>query len=222
MTDWLLFVVFPYIAILNAIVVGLYRYFSNKFSFSSLSTQFFENKLLFFGSIPWHYGILIILLFHILGLLTKSGMARLLGSPFRLYFFEVTGMAIAFYVLLAITVLMVRRFAEIRVFKVSTPMDFLVLILLFLQVLTGLLIAITKRWGGLWYLNTAVPWLLSLLKLSPKVSFIENLPILVKLHIFNGFMIIFIYPFTRLVHILTFPVRYLVRPYQVVVWGKRR
>ena len=101
-------------------------------------------------------------------------------------------------------------------------MDFLILILLFLQVLTGLMIAITKRWGGLWYLDTAVPWLLSLFKFDPNISYIENLPILVKLHILNGFLIIFFYPFTRLVHILTFPIRYLIRPYQVVVWVKRR
>jgi nitrate reductase gamma subunit len=60
MTDRVLFGIFPYIALLNAVVVTLYRYFSNRFSFSSYSSQFFESKALFFGSIPWHYGILII------------------------------------------------------------------------------------------------------------------------------------------------------------------
>jgi nitrate reductase gamma subunit len=145
-----------------------------------------------------------------------------LGSPLRLYFLEISGMGLALYTLLALLLLTLRRFLSSRVFKVTTPMDLLILFLLLLQVATGLLIAITKRWGGLWYLDTAVPWLLSLLRLDPEISFIENLPLLVKMHIVNGFLIVFFYPFTRLVHIFTFPIRYLARPYQVVVWGKRR
>ena len=222
MTDWVLFGIFPYVAILNAVVVTLYRYFSNRFSFSSYSSQFFESRTLFFGSIPWHYGILIILLFHLLGVLFRGFMAWLLGSPSRLYFFEISGMGLALYTLLALLLLTLRRFLNNRVLKVTSPMDFLILLLLLFQVTTGLLIAITKRWGGLWYLDTAVPWLLSLLRFDPEISFIENLPHIVKLHILNGFLIVFFYPFTRLVHIFTFPIRYLARSYQVVVWGKRR
>jgi nitrate reductase gamma subunit len=34
----------------------------------------------------------------------------------------------------------------------------------------------------------------------------------------GGFMLIALFPFTRLVHMITFPITYLWRPYQVVIW----
>jgi menaquinol-cytochrome c reductase iron-sulfur subunit len=38
---------------------------------------------------------------------------------------------------------------------------------------------------------------------------------------FNAFVIIALFPFTRLVHIFTLPLSYLWRPYQVVIWNHR-
>jgi len=61
MTDLMLFAVFPYVALALAIVVSFYRYATDRFSYSSLSSQFLENRVLFWGSVPWHYGILFVL-----------------------------------------------------------------------------------------------------------------------------------------------------------------
>ena len=59
----------------------------------------------------------------------------------------------------------------------------------------------------------------SLAKLSPDVSYLATMPLLVKLHIINAFLIIAVFPFTRLVHILVAPNPYFWRKTQVVLWN---
>lgn len=222
MNDLIIFAIFPYISLLVAIIFSLYRYFSDRFSFSSFSSQFLESKKLFYGSIGWHYGIIVILFFHILVFLFPDLIRNFLSKTSNLYLFEISGMGIAFFTILGLSLLLFRRIIDRRIISLSTFFDYLLLFLLLIQVLTGLYIAIFKRWGALWSLDTAVPYLWSLLKFKPDISYIKNFPFLVKLHFFNAFLLIFIFPFTRLIHIFTFPVRYILRPYQVVVWNRRR
>jgi nitrate reductase gamma subunit len=222
MSDFLIFGVFPYVSVFVAISVSLYRYFTDKFSYSSFSSQFLESRKLFFGSIAWHYGILIILFFHLFALVFPDVLRNFLKDTARLYFFEITGIAIAIATLIGLLILFIRRIVNSKIRAVSSVFDYILILLLIVQVLTGIYIATSQRWGALWSLDTAVPWIISLFKLNPDVSYIGEFPFFVKLHFFNAFLLIFVFPFTRLVHIFTFPIRYLVRPYQVVVWNKRR
>ena len=67
-----------------------------------------------------------------------------------------------------------------------------------------------------------MPYLWSLLALDPQIQLIASLPTVTKLHIFNAFALVGVFPFTRLVHLVTFPITYLWRPYQVVVWNRRK
>lgn len=220
MSNYILFAVFPYIAFFTAVVVGLYRYFTDRFSYSSFSSQFLENRQLFWGSVPWHYGIILILSAHVLAAIFPSFWQNLLGTTGRLYFMEITGIVLGIMVILGIALLIVRRIANPRVFAVTSILDWILLADLLFQVILGVYIAIAYRWGGLWYLHTAVPWLSSLVKLNPDISTIIPLPLIVKLHYFNAFVIIGLFPFTRLVHIFTIPPGYLWKPYQLVVWNR--
>ena len=222
MTDMILFGVFPYVAVALMIGVGIYRYCVDRYSWSSQSSQFLESRVLFWGSIPWHYAILIILLSHFLAFLVPSGWAVVLGSPLRLYLLEVTGLALGISTLIAVALLMFRRAVNARVSAVTTVIDWLVLFALLLQVATGVYIAFTLRWGSVWYLHTATPWLWSLIKLDPQVHYLAALPGVVKLHAFNAFFILALFPFSRLVHVVSVPLTYLSRPYQVVVWYRER
>ena len=222
MTDMILFGVFPYVAVALMIGVGIYRYCVDRYSWSSQSSQFLESRVLFWGSIPWHYAILIILLSHFLAFLVPSGWAVVLGSPLRLYLLEVTGLALGVSTLIAVALLIFRRAVNARVSAVTTVIDWLVLFALLLQVATGVYIAFTLRWGSVWYLHTATPWLWSLVKLDPQVHYLAALPAVVKLHAFNAFLILALFPFSRLVHVVSVPLAYLARPYQVVVWYRER
>ena len=222
MTDMILFGVFPYVAVALMIGVGIYRYCVDRYSWSSQSSQFLESRVLFWGSIPWHYAILVILLAHFLAFLVPSSWAVVVGNPLRLYLLEVTGLALGLSTLIAVSLLIFRRATNARVSAVTTVIDWLVLVALLVQVATGVYIAFTLRWGSVWYLHTATPWLWSLLKLDPQVHYLAALPTVVKLHAFNAFLILALFTFSRLVHVISVPLSYLGRPYQVVVWYRER
>ena len=219
--DQFLYGVFPYVALILAIVGTIWRYFSDRFSYSSLSSQFLENRQLFWGSVPWHYGILTILAGHLIGFLIPRSVLAWNGVPWRLYVLEASALAFGFLTLWGLIVLIIRRFSNARLRVVTSPMDVVLLLALLAQVMAGVWTAIFYRWGSSWYAAFAVPYLWSILRLSPDVSLVSNLPFMVQAHIVGAFVLVALLPFTRLVHLLTFPITYLWRPYQVVIWNRR-
>lgn len=222
MVDMFLFGVFPYIALALAIGVGIYRYGFDRYSWSSQSSQFLESKALFWGSIPWHYTILLILLAHLLAFLFPASWGALLGAPARLIFLEISGIALGLTTLIALAILIFRRIGNDRISAVTSKVDWLLFASLLLQVATGVYIAISLRWGGAWYVHTVSPWLWSLVKLNPQIDYLTSLPGIVQLHAVNAFFLVAIFPFSRLVHVVSVPLSYLGRPYQVVIWYRQR
>ncbi|MCC7103578.1 MAG: respiratory nitrate reductase subunit gamma [Chloroflexi bacterium] len=221
MFDSVLFVAFPYVAIALAVAVGVYRYVTDRFSYSTQSSQFLENRALFWGSVPWHYGIVIILLAHLLALLFPAQWSTLIAEPARLYVLEVTGLALALSAFIGLALLLLRRLRNSRAFAVTSVMDWVLLVTLLAQVALGFWVALFYRWGADWFLHTAVPWLVSLVVFNPQIQHVTVLPWPVKLHMLGGFLLVALFPFTRLVHIGTVPITYLWRPYQVVRWYRR-
>lgn len=221
MTDLLLFGVFPYVAVVVAVVVATWRFVTNRFSYSSLSSQFLEGRQLFWGSVPWHYGIIILLIGHLIGAVIPDGVKAFNAVPLRLYILEGTALVLGHLALVGLAFLLFRRITSPRVRAVTSTMDVVMLALLLLQVVTGVYIAEFHRWGSAWYVETATPYLWSLVTLSPNWDSMAYLPFMVKLHAVNAFVLVAVFPFTRLVHLLSLPLPYLWRPYQVFVWFRR-
>lgn len=220
--DRLLFGALPYVLLAVGIVGAIYRYNSNRFTWSSQSSQFLENRTLFFGSFPWHYGIITILLVHFVGFLIPSSVLAWNSVPVRLYIFEASGLALGFLALFGLLALTYRRLTNSRAKAVTTGWDVFLLIVLLIQVVTGLANALLYRWGSNWYSATAVPWMWSVIKLNPEVDYVANLPLFTKVHIFNAMILVSLIPFTRLAHLFVINIyKYLVRPYQVVRWYGR-
>jgi len=217
-----LFIAFPYLALILAIGVGVYRHVARPYTYSSLSSEILEKRKLFWGSVPFHYGLTLILLAHLFAALLPGVAGWLLGGEIRRLVLELTGMALGLYALFGLIVLIVRRLVPKSLAQAATSyMDGVLLFVLLVQVGTGLGIAIFNRWGGLWYLHTAVPWFWSIAVLRPDMSTVASLPILPKLHFVIGFVVILLFPFSRLVHLVMFPLQYLWRPYQVVIWNRQ-
>lgn len=220
--DKLLFGALPYVLLAVGIVGAIYRYNSNRFTWSTQSSQFLENRTLFFGSFPWHYGIITILLAHFIGFLVPSSILAWNSVPLRLYIFELSGLALGFLALFGLLALSYRRLTNSRAKAVTTGWDALLLIILVIQVVTGLSNALLYRWGSNWYAATAAPWMWSVLSFNPNPEYVANLPLLTKVHIFNAMILVALIPFTRLVHFFVINIyKYLVRPYQVVRWYSR-
>lgn len=221
MLDTVLFVAWPYIAVTLAIVVGIYRYFTDRFSFSSYSSQFLENRRLFWGSVLWHYGIVAILGIHLFAFLFPGIWGALIARRTLLYVIEVAGLAMALLTIVGMALLMYRRISVDRVRAVTSKADWVLILALFVQVLLGFWVAFFYRWGSDWFLHTAQPWLISLLTFQPSIEYVSALPAPVQWHLLWGFVIIALIPFTRLVHAFSYPIFYLWRPLQVVIWNRR-
>ncbi len=222
MLDTLLFVVLPYVALVLFFLVGIARYRNRPFSVSSLSSQFLENKQHFWSTVPFHYGILGVLAIHLAGLLIPDVILSWNAAPARLIFLEVTGLALGFLTLFGLVNSMIRRIRLPRMKVVTNTSDWVLLLLLLVQIVLGVLISIYSGWGSSWFASNASPWLWSLFTLSPDVSYIAAMPLLVKLHIINAWLIIAFFPFTRLIHVLVVPNPYLWRKTQVVLWHRDR
>lgn len=222
MLDTLLFGALPYVAIVLFLVVSIQRYRREPFSFSSLSSQFLETRRLFWGSVPFHVGILVVFFGHLAGFLFPRELLLWNRVPARLLVFEVTGLAFTLLALLGLGTLLARRLSSARLRANTSPADLLVHAMLFFQVLTGLWIAVTLRWGSSWFAEALVPYLRSIFLFQPDVARMAEMPLSVKLHVVGAFVFFAAFSFTRLVHVLVAPVPYLWRPLQLVIWNRAR
>lgn len=215
--DAILFGAFPY-ALAAVAAVGFVRRFRQlRDTVTSSSSQLLEGRLQFWGSVPWHYAILLVLMAHLAAIFLPGAVGGLLSSPARLLAVEVTGFALGLTALWGLLVLGLRR---LSLRGRTTWLDWAVMALLLLQVATGLWVAATTRWGLMWFVHTASPWLGSLARLSPRVDLVANLPWPVKVHALNALLLLTLVPYTRLAHIFVAPVQYLWRLPQVVAWRR--
>jgi nitrate reductase gamma subunit len=218
----LFFLILPYLALILALVVTVYRSITRPFTISSLSSQLLERKQLFWGSISFHYGIVYILLGHLLALIFPKSLVLWNAVPLRLYLLEFTGIAMGIWALAGLLILIWRRAGNARIRAVSSGMDYLVLFLLLVSVVTGVIVAASYRFGSYWFTSIFTPYLWSILTLQPRPELVAPLPWTIKLHVINFFVLLALFPFSRLVHIITYPLGYLLRPWQIVIWARRR
>lgn len=217
-----LFVVFPYVAFVLAITVGIYRTVVRPSSLSSLTTQLFESNKLFWGSTAFHWGLILVLAGHLLAVLLPGSLQAWNGDPVRLLIVEATGFALGLWALAGLAILAWRRLSSSRVRAVTSKMDAAVLALLVFSLATGVAIAVFYRYGSSWFAVVLAPYLRSLVALDPRPELTAELPLLVKLHALNFFVLMALVPFSRLIHIVTVPLGYLYRPYQLVIWNQGR
>ncbi|MBP9150656.1 MAG: respiratory nitrate reductase subunit gamma [Flavobacteriales bacterium] len=219
MLNTLMFAAFPYICLVIFVIGSIYRYMNRGFQVSSLSSEFLERKKLFWGSQPFHWGLLVIFFGHLIAFLFPSSVLAWNGEPVRLLILEVSSFAFALSALVGLLLLIKRRLGNSRILIVSNKMDMLVYTVLITQIVTGLGVAFFVRWGSSWFAAVLTPYLRSVFALNPDIAAVSAMPWLVQLHIISAFFMIAIIPFTRFVHFLVAPVDYLWRNYQLVIWN---
>lgn len=217
-----LFGVVPYVVTTLAVVGTIVRWRTAQFTVSSLSSQLLESRKLYWGSVPFHWGLSLILLGHIAALLVPRGFEIWNGEPLRLYLLEITGLALALWAAFGITMLIIRRHTSQRVRRVTTPMDTVVLLVIATQIITGIWIAVGYRWGSYWGTSVFVPYMRSLFRFQPEVAYVSALPLVLKLHVLSFFAFLAVFPFSRLIHIVTLPLQYFFRPWQKVVANREQ
>ncbi|HUE73856.1 MAG TPA: respiratory nitrate reductase subunit gamma [Pirellulaceae bacterium] len=219
--DTLFFAVLPYVAFFTFFLVTIQRYRQRTFSYSSLSSQFLENKRHFWSLVPFHYGILVVLAGHIIAFLFPRELLLFNSRPLRLYILEVSALIFGLMTLIGLVASLARRATESKIRVVTGISDWILYGVLLLQVASGVYVALFHPWGSSWFAATVSPYLWSLVMLNPDFTSISAMPLSVKLHIINAYVLIGFFPFTRLVHVLVMPNPYLWRKPQVVRWYRQ-
>lgn len=218
MSKYFFFVALPYVSLIVMLIGSIYRYKYAGFKFSSLSSQFLEGKKLFWGSQPFHWGMMFLFFGHLIGFMFPKTVIAMNGTPLRLVIIEITAFGFAICALFGLLMLIRRRITSKRIKVVTTKMDVFVLLVLLLQIGSGMWVAYFSRWGSSWFASTLTPYLWSVFKFNPDMEAIAAMPFAVQLHVVSAFAIIGFIPFTRFVHFLVYPIQYVWRPFQKVIW----
>ena len=212
------FAVLPYVSVAIFFLITIQRYVGQGFTYTSLSSQFLENKAHFWGLVPFHYGILTVLFGHVIGFLIPKQLLLWNSDPVRLYVLEITGFIGGVFALVGLVNLIIRRLTNVKAKIVTSRADWIILTIIGIQMLSGLYTAIFHNWGSFWFATSISPYLWSLVQFNPYISYVTAMPYMVKFHIIGAYFIILIFPFTRLVHALVVPNPYLWRKPQMVRW----
>lgn len=216
--DQFLFMVLPYLVMFLFFAGTIQRYRHDPYTYSSLSSQFLENKRHFWGLVPFHYGIVAVLAGHIVAFLLPAQILEWNSRPLRLYILEVTALIFGLLTVVGLVGAIHRRLTVTMVRQVTNLFDWIVLTLLLIQVCSGVYVAIFHPWGSSWFAAALSPYLWSLVWFNPDLAYVAMLPLGVKFHILMAYILIGVAPFTRLVHVLVVPNPYLWRRPQVVRW----
>lgn len=217
-----LFGIYPYIALSVMLIGSVARYERDPFTWKSSSSQLLRRKQLIVGSVLFHVGVLIIFFGHLFGLLTPISVFHALGiTPFAKQLLAVVVGGIAgVMALIGGGMLFHRRWTDPRIRKTSSFADIAILALLLAQLVLGLgtiFVSVQHLDGG--EMVKFMTWAQMILTFqSGAAAQIADAALVFKLHLFLGLTIFLLFPFTRLVHMLSVPIRYVtLRPgYQIV------
>jgi nitrate reductase gamma subunit len=212
---------YPYVAVTILILGSILRYDADQYSWRSQSSQFLRRRQMMIGSNLFHMGVLVLFVGHLIGLLTPIGVFETLQITHgaKQVLALVVGGIAGIAALVGATILLHRRLADPRIRQTSSWGDLAVLILLWLQLVLG----VGSIYWTMQHLDGGVMvqfmgWAGGLLRLDPTAAQqIRDVDLIFKLHIILGLILFTITPFTRLVHIWSAPVWFLLRPgYQIV------
>ena len=212
---------YPYLAVTVLVVGSVLRFDKDQYSWRSQSSQFLRRRQMVLGSNLFHMGVLILLVGHFVGLLTPINVFDAIGVThgFKQTTALIVGGIAGVAAFVGCSLLLHRRLFDERIRRSSSFGDILVLVLIWSQLVLG----IATTWWTLQHLDGSVmvqfmSWAQGVLTLDPAApQIIKDVALVYKLHIILGLTLFLITPFTRLVHIWSAPIWFLLRPgYQIV------
>lgn len=223
--NFIIFGIMPYVALTVLLVGSIARYERDPFTWKSSSSQLLRRRQLVWGSILFHVGIITVFFGHLVGLFTPVWVLDAVGIPYwvKQWMAVLIGGPAGIAALIGSTLLLHRRLFDPRIRVTSSYADIGIMVLIWLQLVIGLL-TITQT---LQHMDGAemvrfMTWSQSVVSWNINAwTTVVDVHWLYKLHIFLGLVITMLFPFTRLVHMISgfaAPFRYLLaRPgYQIV------
>jgi nitrate reductase gamma subunit len=217
--DVLLWGVAPYVMVVVLVGGTAWRYRYDKFGWTTRSSELHESRLLRIGSPLFHFGLLVVIVGHIIGLVIPKSWTDAVGLSQQAYHVQalLLGGIAGISTLAGVAILVYRRRTTGPVFRATTGNDKLMYVVLVAAIVAGLTTTLLGAAGGEEhnYRLTVAPWFRSLFVLQPDIPAMSSAGLAFQLHALIGMALFTIWPFTRLVHAFTAPVQYLFRPYIV-------
>jgi len=214
--DLFLWLLLPYVSVTVFVVGHVWRYRRDQFGWTSRSTQLLESRLLAWGSTLFHYGALAVIAGHVLGILVPAGTTSALGISESMYH-DLSGIAggiTGLICLAGLGILTFRRTSVRRIRVTTSPSDVIVFVLLGVLIVLG--DAITFGYNvfgsGYDYRESVGPWFRQLWY-DPDPALMADAPLAYQLHAAIPWLLFAVWPFSRLVHVWSYPLQYLGRPY---------
>ncbi|ABM15318.1 MULTISPECIES: respiratory nitrate reductase subunit gamma [Mycolicibacterium] len=221
MSGWEIFWdVVPYVTLAIVVVGTWWRYRYDKFGWTTRSSQLYESRLLRVASPMFHFGILVVIVGHIIGLVIPESWTDAIGLSDHAYHIQalVLGAIAGVCTLVGISLLVYRRRTTGPVFMATTVNDKVMYLVLVMAIVAGLactLIGATPVGAEHNYRETVSPWFRSIWVLQPRGDLMVDAPLWFHIHVMLGLTLFCLWPFTRLVHAFSAPIGYLFRPYIV-------
>lgn len=211
----ILFGIYPYVAMSVLVIGSVVRFDREQYTWRSGSSQLLRRRQLVLGSVLFHLGVLAIFAGHFVGLLTPIWVFDALGvgHGFKQMLAIVAGGGAGILMLAGGLLLLHRRLFDPRIRATSTFGDTGILILLIAQLCLGLATipqSLQHRDGA--EMLKFMTWAQGVFILRPGAAdLLTDVHWVFKTHIVLGLTILLVFPFTRLVHMLSAPVWYLGR-----------
>ncbi|QKT08176.1 respiratory nitrate reductase subunit gamma [Gordonia sp. X0973] len=213
--------VVPYLALIAVVGGTIWRFRYDRFGWTTRSSELYESRLLRIGSPLFHYGILMVIAGHAIGLVIPESWTAAIGISESTYHWVAAGGGViaAVATLVGVAILVYRRRTVGPVFAATTANDKLMYLVLISALIAGTYITVVgmvdPHGPGVNYRETVAPWFRSIFVLRPDIDAMEAAPLRFHVHVLIGMVLFILVPFTRLVHIFTAPLHYLFRPYIV-------
>ena len=218
----LIFAVYPYIALTVFVIGSWIRYDSEQYTWKTDSSQLLSNKGMLLASNFFHIGILSIFGGHFAGLVLPHGLWLALGvtDMQHQWLAILAGSVFGGMCLIGGGILWLRRMFNTRVRASSRTSDIFILSWLMVTLVLGLSTLPVSvghaNHGDATVMLALSAWVQSILTLNPQPELLDGVDPIFKLHMFFGLTVFLVFPFTRLVHVLTAPLNYVARSYQIV------
>jgi len=211
----IVFGVYPYIALSVLALGSVIRFDREPYTWRTGSSQLLRRKQLMAGSVLFHLGVLAIFGGHFVGLLTPVIVWDSLGVSHgaKQMLAIVAGGVAGAFAMIGGLLLLHRRLTDPRVRANSSFGDTAILVMLMAQLTLGLAtipLSLQHRDGHemLKFMN----WAQGIFTLrAGSADHIADVHWIFKAHLTLGLTILLVFPFTRLVHMLSAPIWYLNR-----------
>jgi nitrate reductase gamma subunit len=209
--DFFLWIALPYICIAVFVVGHVWRYRRDQYGWTARSTQLLERRMLMVGSLLFHFGILAAIGGHVLGILVPRSWTEAIGISDDAYHAlalaagTISGLA----VVIGLAILVYRRAWVAGVRATTTRSDLVLYPVLFVTILFGMIATV---WGTgvdeYAYRESVSPWFRGVFQFNPDATLMANADFVFQAHAVTAWLLLAVWPFTRLVHAWSVPIAY--------------